>query len=205
VAVARTQARRPPSCPASPRSRPASPFYARRAPSRALAVLWLPVAVARTQARRAPSRLAALAPHLAVLCSASSVARARRSLAPRGRRSLTQARRAPSHAPADFSRKLGELRRTITELRRARPPSIHAAVATITELYRARPPSVHAALVLRGEPPCLPSSTPAILCSKIMCLVQIQSSIHRVLVNGHYATRRKSNPITRRQRSEFSD
>jgi hypothetical protein len=35
------------------------------------------------------------------------------------------------------------------------------AVATITELRRARAPSVHAALVPRGEPPRLPSSPPS--------------------------------------------
>jgi hypothetical protein len=54
---------------------------------------------------------------------------------------------------------------------RARPstPSstVHAAVATITELRRARPPSVHAALVPRGEPPRLPSS-PSVLCSEFV-------------------------------------
>jgi hypothetical protein len=120
------------------------------------------------------SSIALVRRRLAVLAPVSSVARARppsprRARAPPRRaragelrrarlpsprlahsppcRSLTQARRAPSRVPAVLSRKLGELRRTITELRRARPPSVHAAVATITELRRARPPSVHAALV----------------------------------------------------------
>jgi hypothetical protein len=112
---------------------------------------------------RARRRLAALAPRLASLVPRLVVLS----------RKLGELRRACppfSRVPAVLSRKLGELRRTITELRRARPPSVHAAVATITELRPSTPLSFP-----RGEPPRLPSSTPAILCFLSYALLSIRN------------------------------